>query len=64
MRKLLLILGIALLIFGLYPFVKYIADFDILSSYGKGFVMGKILIFLLGGFLMFFSFRMKSKDTA
>lgn len=64
MKKFLLIIGIAFLIFGLYPFVKYISDFQILSSYGKGFVIGKVLILVLGCSLIYLSIRLKTKESA
>ncbi len=63
MKRFLLILGIALIVFGLYPFIKYVGDFEILSSYGKGFVTGKILMVSIGVVLIFFSMRLKSKET-
>jgi hypothetical protein len=48
MKKFLLYLGIVLCLFGLFPFFKYIFDFNLLSSYGRGYILGKVLIITLG----------------
>ncbi len=48
MKKFLLYTGVVLCLFGLFPFFKYVFDFDILSSYGQGYIFGKVLLIGIG----------------
>lgn len=48
MKKVLIALGIILCLTGLFPVLQYMFDFNILSSYGKGFILGKALLIFIG----------------
>jgi hypothetical protein len=53
MKKFWLYLGIIICLFGLFPFLRYIFDFQVLSNYGKGFILGKVLIIVIGLSMIF-----------
>ncbi len=59
MKKIGLIIGVFLLILGLYQGGKYVVDYSFLSSYGKGFVWGSLLLIIVGSILVFLSIRKK-----
>jgi len=60
MKKFLLIIGILIVIFGLFPLMRYALDYTELSNYGKGFIWGKVIIVLVGTILITISRRLKS----
>jgi len=47
-KKLLLISGIIVRLFALYPLFKYIFDYQQLSEYGQGYIWGKVFLLLFG----------------
>lgn len=52
-------LGFLLILLSLISFVQYSLDYDQLSSYGKGFVWGKLILLSVGFLLTFFGFKKK-----
>ncbi|KOH43874.1 hypothetical protein [Sunxiuqinia dokdonensis] len=62
MKKFLRITGIVLSFFSFLSLLKYIFDYNILSEYGKGYLWGKITLFLIGVVLMYFGLK-KTKQT-
>lgn len=48
MKYLFLIIGLIITIYAGRNLGLYLGDYDILSQYGKGFVFGQVLLFLLG----------------
>ncbi len=48
MRKTLLFVGILFMLFSLLSIIPYISDYEVLSEYGKGFIVGKFLLMLVG----------------
>jgi hypothetical protein len=64
MKNILLITGILIILFSLFSFLQYLPDFTQLSDYGQGFVIGKLLLLLLGGLLTYFGLKgRRSTDT-
>jgi len=59
MKKVLLIAGIIILVLGIIPLMQYALDYNDLSNYGKGYIWGKLLITLIGTFLIIISRRIK-----
>ena len=59
MRKILLFIGIIVILIGLIPLMSYALDYTELSSYGKGYVWGKIIIVFFGALMIIFSRRLK-----
>jgi uncharacterized membrane protein YraQ (UPF0718 family) len=55
MKRILLIAGLILMGLAIASLVTYLFDYEKLSNYGKGYVWGKIIILILGGFLIFLS---------
>jgi len=49
--------SLILVIIGGFGAFKYALDYQDLSSYGKGFIWGNILLILMGGFLFFFAIK-------
>ncbi len=47
------------MLIGIVPLARYILDYSQLTSYGKGFIWGKILIIVVGLFLILVSFKLK-----
>lgn len=62
MKKISLIIGILLLILGLYQGGKYAVDYSFLSSYGKGYVWGSLLLIIVGSILVYLSSRKKKPN--
>lgn len=58
MRIVLLILGILLLLMGLFPLLQHGIHYGRLTEFGRGFVWGKAGLVLMGLLLIFFSRRM------
>jgi multisubunit Na+/H+ antiporter MnhG subunit len=52
LKKLLLILGVIACLLALFPLLKFIFDYGLLTEYGKGFIWGKVLLLLFGIFLI------------
>lgn len=52
MRYVLLFIGAGLILYSLINGGRYIADYDSLTDYGKGFIWGNLLFFALGSALV------------
>jgi hypothetical protein len=63
MKKVLLFVGVILVLLGVFQGGRYIFDYELLSSYGKGYVMGSGLLFLLGVLLIYFGLKKKKTDA-
>ena len=61
MKKLLLVLGIIVVIASLIRIGQYVADYQILSDYGKGYIWGHVLTLAVGALLIFFGLRKKKE---
>ncbi len=61
MKKVLLIIGIVLSGVSLYQVSQYILNYNMLSEYGKGYVWGSIILFLIGVILILLGIRKKKK---
>ena len=61
MKYVILIIGIILSILGFVQGYRYIFDFDVLSNYGKGYVLGAALLLIAGLALIIASFYVKRK---
>ena len=48
MKKIILLIGIALILFAAYSLLPYILDYPRLSEYGKGYVAGNFIILVVG----------------
>ncbi|MEE9374190.1 MAG: hypothetical protein V3V00_14145 [Saprospiraceae bacterium] len=57
MKKITLIFGCLLIFLPLVSLWKYAFDYVVLSQYGKGFVWGNILIFLIALLLIYIGIR-------
>ena len=57
LKYLLLPIGIIFIIISLMPLFTYGWDYTILSTYGQGYVWGKVLYLLIGLGLCFYSIR-------
>lgn len=57
MKKFLRITGTVLSFISFLSLFKYIFDYNMLSDYGKGYLWGKIALFLIGVVLMYFGFK-------
>ncbi len=53
--------GIVITLISLFSILPYIFDYSDLSKYGKGYITGKVLLLLVGIFLIIFG---KKKKTA
>ncbi len=59
MKKIALIIGIVLSLIGFIQGVRYFFDYNTLTQYGKGYVWGSILLFLIGILLIYIGLRKK-----
>lgn len=59
MKYILLGLGLLLILLALVSLGQYVFDYGDLSSYGKGFIWGKVLILSLGIILTYLGIRKK-----
>tara|TARA_R110002072_G_scaffold214159_10_gene371293 strand:+ start:103 stop:285 length:183 start_codon:yes stop_codon:yes gene_type:complete len=59
MKNLKTIIGLLLIIIALISLIEYAIDYNQLSEYGKGYIWGKIVILIIGFFLVFTSLRNK-----
>jgi len=59
MKKIALIIGIVLSLMGFIQGVPYFFDYNTLTQYGKGYVSGSILLFLIGLLLIYIGLRKK-----
>jgi len=63
MKKLLLIFGVVFVLLGIFQGGRYIFDYELLSSYGKGYVIGSGLLLLLGVLLIYFGIKKKKTEV-
>lgn len=63
MKKVLLFVGVILVLLGVFQGGRYIFDYELLSSYGKGYVIGSGLLFILGVLLIYFGLKKKKTDA-
>jgi FtsH-binding integral membrane protein len=61
MRIFYFIVALIVLIFSISNIYTYTADYEVLSSYGKGYVWGSIILFVLSILFFYLSFRKKKK---
>ncbi len=59
MKKWIIIAGIVLIVIGLLQTGSYIADYNSLTHYGKGYVWGSGFLLLLGIILIIVGFKKK-----
>jgi hypothetical protein len=59
MKKIILILGIIISLIGIYQSGRYFLDYSTLSQYGKGYVWGSIILFLIGVVLIYLGLKKK-----
>ncbi|MBS3999491.1 MAG: hypothetical protein KGZ71_03300 [Desulfobulbaceae bacterium] len=62
MKKVILIIGIILFLIGLFQGGRYFFDYNVLSHYGKGYVWGSAIIWLIG--LTFIIIGLKKKKIS
>jgi len=48
MKKTALIFGTILTLIGFFQFIRYLTDYNILTSYGKGYVWGSAILLIFG----------------
>ncbi len=63
MKKVALIIGIALSLIGFSQGFRYFFDYHILSQYGKGYVWGSIFLLTIGLVLIYFGLKKKKTST-
>ena len=63
MKYIILIIGILLLIGSAISLGQYVFDYSELTQYGKGFIWGKIFLFIGGLLLIFFGLKKPKKTT-
>lgn len=64
MKKSALIIGIVLLLIGFIQGVRYLLDYNTLTQYGKGYVLGSILLFVMGILLIYIGVRKKNNQRS
>ena len=64
MKKSALIIGIVLLLIGFIQGVRYLLDYNTLTQYGKGYVWGSILLFVMGILLIYIGVRKKNNQRS
>jgi uncharacterized membrane protein len=57
MKNFLRITGFLLVFISLVALIKYVFDYKILSEYGKGFLLGKAVLLIVGVLLIYFGFK-------
>ena len=62
MKKLSLTIGIIVSFIGCVQGSRYFFDYSLLTQYGKGFVWGSVLLFLLGVVFIYFGLRKGNED--
>ena len=60
MKTLFVIAGGLFLIIGFFNVLKYLSDYDVLAPYGKGFVLGNVLLLVAGFLSAFWGLKKKS----
>jgi len=61
-RYLTIAAGAVAILIALFQGGRYIFDYNVLSSYGKGYIWGNVILFFLGIFLIIAGIRRKKKD--
>jgi|GEM_PF-392108 len=59
MKKVGIAIGALLTLGGIYQGAAYVADYNVLSRYGQGYVWGSGIMLLLGGGLLIISLRQR-----
>lgn len=62
MKKALVIIGVIFCLMGLFQGYKYILDYNLLTEYGKGYVWGASILFVIGVFLIVLGVKKTSKS--
>jgi len=57
MKKVFFIAGLALILISIYRGGVYVLDYNLLTEYGRGYVWGCIILFVIGSLLIFLSFK-------
>ena len=61
MKIVLIVIGCIIILYSLIGVSQYLADYSILSEYGKGYVWGKIILLFVGVVLFIFGIKKKKK---
>jgi hypothetical membrane protein len=62
MKTILIIAGGILVFLSVIPIIQFVFDYNELSDYGKGYIWGNVLLFLLGSLLLFMGIKKKRKS--
>jgi len=62
MKTILIIAGGIIVFLSVVPIIQFVFDYNELSEYGKGYIWGNILLFLLGCVLLFVGIKKKRKS--
>jgi len=61
MKRLSAVIGFILSSIGIFQSFRYVTDYTILSSYGKGYVWGSFIFIACGLVLIYFGIRKSNK---
>jgi uncharacterized protein (DUF58 family) len=59
MKYILLVIGAVLVIATLISIIQYLPDYSKLSTYGRGYLWGKLFVLSLGGVIIYAGLKIK-----
>ena len=63
MKKILIIAGGVLVFLSVIPIIQFVFYYNELSDYGKGYIWGNIILFLLGSLFLYMGIKKKRKSS-
>jgi len=63
MKKILIIAGGILVFLSVIPIIQFVFYYNELSDYGKGYIWGNVILFLLGSLFLFLGIKKKKKSA-
>lgn len=63
MRKIIVVLGSIITLIGIYQTSKYLFDYNQLTQYGKGYILGSVFLTIIGIVFLIVALKIKKRTN-